>query len=114
MNNKELQELFQSLMLENDNIFDVYINLKESISSYKETSFYKATKFTIYEAFDLYMRGIGGVDYVLGLFKNIDSNKYFNIINKLSESLNLDGIVDVLSQDNKELFLKSLEYLPYK
>lgn len=111
MNNKELQELFQSLMLETDNIFDVYINLKEHISSYKETNFYKITKFTIYEAFDLYMKGIGGIDYIISLFKNMDEEAMINIMDRISESLSLESTMNQLSDNDKELLNNLLPFI---
>ena len=111
MNNTELQKLFQSIMLENDNIFDVYIKLKDYNKDYKTTSFYNSTKFTIYQAFDLYMKGIGQIDYIISLFKNADEMAILDVFDRISNSLNLDSVMDQMTSENKELLNNLLPFI---
>lgn len=111
MTNIELQKLFQSIMLENDNIFDVYIKLKDYNKDYKTTIFYNSTKFTIYQAFDLYMKGIGQIDYIISLFKNIDIEQTMDIMDRIADNLSLESTFNQLSDENKELLNNILPFI---
>ena len=111
MTNQELQNLFQSIMLKHTNIFDVYIELKEHNDTYKTTEFYKQTKKSIFDAYELYLRGIGGIDYLITLLKNMDDSELINIGDRIAESLSLDATFNTLSDSNKELLNNLLPFL---
>lgn len=111
MMNKELQKLFQEIMLKFDNIFDVYLELKKYNNKYKQTTFYRNTKFTIYQAFDLYMKGIGQIDYIISLFKNVDDNQILDVFERISDSLSLESTLNQLSDNNKELLNNLLPFI---
>lgn len=103
MTNKELQDTFRLLVSQSDNIFDVYMGLSALKEEYKTTLFYKEVKYTIYEAFELYLRGIGQIDYLATLFNAASVEDIGSVVNILSESLNLDNILNTMSQEDKEL-----------
>ena len=111
MTNTELQKLFQSIMLEHDNIFDAYLELPKYVKNYKQTTFYSKTKFTIYQAFELYLRGIGQIDYMVSLFKNIDMEETLNIMDRIADNLSLESTMNQLSDDNKELLNNILPFI---
>lgn len=111
MTNNELQELFRQITLEYKNIFDVYMSLDKHITNYKTTPYYKATKKSIYDAFDLYMRGIGFIDYAAALFKNADENDLINIFERLSETMDIESMMDQWSPENKELLNNLLPFI---
>ena len=111
MTNKELQELFRQIMLEYNNIFDVYMSLKNYIKEYNTTPYYQTTKQTIYEAFDLYMKGIGFVDYMINLFKNADEESIINVFDRLAETMDIEKMMDKWSPENKELLNNLLPFI---
>jgi hypothetical protein len=111
MNNTELQKLFENIVKVTDNIFDAYIYLKDRNDDYKKTDFYRITKKSIYEAFELYMRTIGGIKYTINLFKNIDNKELLNIIDVLSEEFNLENQINQMTPENKELFKQMYPYI---
>ena len=111
MTNKELQEQFRQITLKYDNIFDVYMSLNQYIKEYKTTPYYQTTKQTIYEAFDLYMRGIGFVDYMLSLLKHFDDKDFINLLNRITETFSIDGILNTMEDKNKELFNNLLPFV---
>lgn len=104
MTNKELQNLFENVVKVTDNIFDVYIYLKDKNDVYKKTQFYLSTKKSIYEAFELYMRTIGGIKYVINLFKNINNSELLNILDVITEELDIEKALNSMTPENKELF----------
>ena len=111
MTNKELQDLFRQITLKYNNIFDVYMSLEEYITQYKTTSYYKATKHNIYQAFDLYMRGVGFIDYLLSLLKHMDDEEFISILNRIIDTFSIDGILNTMDDKNKELFNNLLPFI---
>lgn len=112
MNNYELQELFSTIMLRNSNIFDTYIELAKYKSQYKKSMFYKQTHKDIYEAFNIYIKGIGSLDYLISLFKNVNENDIAHVMNHITQSLSLKEITNDLDSSDKEILtmmLKSLQ-----
>lgn len=113
MTNNELQELFRQITLEYKNIFDVYMSLDKHITNYKTTPYYKTTKQSIYEAFDLYMRGIGFVDYMIALFKNASEEDIINVFDRISETMDLESMMNQWSPENKELLNNLLPFIEH-
>lgn len=113
MTNQELQELFRQITLQYDNIFDVYMSLNKYNKEYKTTPYYQTTKQTIYEAFDLYMRGIGFVDYMIALFKNASEEDIINVFDRISETMDLEVMMNQWSPENKELLNNLLPFIEH-
>ena len=113
MTNLELQQQFQNELREDKTIFDIYLSLEKIKPLYKTTPFYMATKKTIQESFVFYMQTLGSIDYLIGLFKNLDENSEStnNIVNKITEGLSMDGILNMMDDNNKELFKELLPFV---
>lgn len=112
MTNTELQKLFSKMLKVHNNIFDIYIALEDFKDDYKKSLFYSKTKKSIYEAFQLYINSIGGVEYTINLFKNLDTKEFFNILDVVSNSLNFEELIEGMDDSNKQLFTQLLNYLP--
>jgi hypothetical protein len=111
MTNQELQNNFRILLHSEGNIFDVYMKLKDIQKDYHSTPFYKSTKMTIYQAFEIYLRGIGQIDYLAKLFNSASVDDMNNTINIIAESLNFDNILNTMSAEDKELMYKVIPFL---
>ena len=111
MTNKELQNSFRVLIHESESLFDIYMVLEDLNKDFKTTPFYKKTKKTIYEAFELYLRGIGQIDYIAHLLSATDIDDMNSAINIIAESLNFDNILNTMSAEDKEIMLKVLPFL---
>ena len=70
MTNQELQHAFENINLHNDNIFDKYMEVEQLDKDYKTTSFYKQTKKTVFEAYELYNSHEGKIDSLVQLLDN--------------------------------------------
>lgn len=111
MTNLELQKTFQELLRVNDNIFDIFSSLGKIEKEYKTTTFYKATKKDIYEAFSLYMQSVGQIEYIIALFKNVNDDDLVSILDKIAEGLSMESIMNTMEEDNKELFKQLLPFV---
>lgn len=103
MTNQELQNSFRLLVSQSTNIFDVYLEVSKLKDEYKTTSFFKETHKSIYDAFELYLRGIGQIDYLATLFNAASVEDINSVINIIAESLNLDNVFNTMSPEDKEL-----------
>ena len=111
MTNQELQNMFMETMLNNTNIFDIYLELNSKQKEYQSTAFYKATKLPLIEAFRIYFNSIGQIDYLLSAFKNFDIDNMPEIQAHITKALSFDSIMDTMSPSNKELFTALLPYI---
>lgn len=114
MTNQELQSLFSKMLKVHNNIFDIYMALEDFKADYKQSAFYNSTKKTIYEAFQFFMSTIGGVEYVINLFKNVDDREFVNILDIIAEHLSIEEVLSDLNDTDKQLFSQFLNYLPQK
>lgn len=107
MDNIQLTELFNSV-LELDNSFDRILKLKSSAKQYKTSQFYKATRMSIYDAYELFVKDSIATEamhikrfanaefvgeYVTNLLDNISPDAIENLVDRFIESLNVNDML---------------------
>lgn len=111
MTNKDLQNLFQNILADNSNIFDIYIQLDKFNKRYQMSDFYQTTKLNIFKAFEFYMSTVGSVEYTIGLFKNLKDKDMLDILDVITERLSIESILNTMEDDNKKLFMDLLPFI---
>ena len=107
MTNKELFYNFQIIENENDNIFDKYCALQDLSESYKTTLFYeKFSNFSVIDAYNLYIKDTTSVGSLMRDFKNVDLPQLINI---MTEKLDITKTMDSLNPETVDLLKLILE-----
>lgn len=109
MTNSQLQNQFELINLQNDNIFDKYIAVKNLTADYKTTEFYKQTHKTVFEAYELYNSHEGKVDSFIQLLDN--DYQLEKLFRKIIEVFNIDNFMNTLSSENKDLMKELLPFI---
>ena len=109
MTNQELQKVFENINLHNDNIFDKYIEVEKIDKDYKTTSFYKQTKKTVFEAYELYNSHEGRIDSLLQLLDN--DYQLEKLFAKIINVFDVENYMNSFSKENKELMKELLPFI---
>lgn len=109
MTNQELQQAFENINLHNDNIFDKYMEVEKIDKEYKTTSFYKQTKKTVFEAYELYNSHEGKVDSLIQLLDN--DYQIEKLLQKIISVFDLENYLNTFSPENKKLMQELLPYI---
>ena len=99
MTNQQLQQLFKNTCLSTENVFDAYIILSKKENEYKNSGFYKATKKSIYDAYEIYCKHEGSV---LRAFKTISNMEMDDITSAMSTLVNIFDLNALLNQYDAE------------
>lgn len=109
MTNQELQHAFENINLHNDNIFDKYMEVEQLDKDYKTTSFYKQTKKTVFEAYELYNSHEGKIDSLIQLLDN--DYQLEKLFSKVINVFDLENYMNSFSKENKDLMKELLPFI---
>ena len=109
MTNQELQHAFENINLHNDNIFDKYMEVEQLDKDYKTTSFYKQTKKTVFEAYELYNSHEGRIDSLVQLLDN--DYQLEKLFAKIIKVFDMENYMNSFSKENKELMKELLPFI---
>lgn len=109
MTNQELQHAFENINLHNDNIFDKYMEVEQLDKDYKTTSFYKQTKKTVFEAYELYNSHEGKIDSLVQLLDN--DYQLEKLFSKVINVFDLENYMNSFSKENKDLMKELLPFI---
>jgi hypothetical protein len=109
MTNQQLQKKFEDINLHNDNIFDKYMEVEKIDKDYKTTPFYKQTKKTVFEAYELYNSHEGKVDSLLQLLDN--DYQLEKLFAKIINVFDMENYMNTFSKENKDLMKELLPFI---
>lgn len=112
MTNKQLQLKFSNIIANSNNIFDTYCLVRNIENDYKTTEFYKLFKYSVYDAFELYMKHEGKIDSIINLLQDVgEGNQLDNLLNKLNDNFDINKVMNELDPENKKLLGDLLPYI---
>lgn len=109
MTNQQLQQAFENINLHNDNIFDKYMEVEKLDKDYKTTSFYKQTKKSVLEAYELYNSHEGRIDSLVQLLDN--DYQLEKLFAKIISVFDMENYMNSFSKENKELMKELLPFI---
>ena len=117
MDNIQLTELFNSV-LELDNSFDRMLKLKSSAKQYKTSQFYKATRMSIYDAYELFVKDSIATEamhikrfasaefvgeYITDLLDHISPDAVENLLDQIIDSLRVNELLNESAKIGEQL-----------
>ena len=108
MTNKQLQLKFSNIIANSNNIFDTYCLVRNIENDYKNKLF----KYSVYDAFELYMKHEGKIDSIINLLQDVgEGNQLDNLLNKLNDNFDINKVMNELDTENKKLLGDLLPYI---
>jgi hypothetical protein len=105
MTNNELFFKLCSIDNECNNIFDKYCEFKKIEEEYKTTEFYASYRYSIIDAYNLYIQDTTSIGHLLRDFKNIDLPSIANLFaDKLDITKTFEGMDSNTSALLKEIW----------
>lgn len=109
MTNQQLQQLFKNTCLSTDNVFDAYIILSKKESEYKNSGFHKATKKSIYDAYEIYCKHEGSILRLFKTLSEMDIQDITAAMVNISSIFDLQSILDQYEGEDKSLLEEMLK-----